>query len=350
MQVEPTGAILDIGEIKDLFLCFSHGSHLLLAVSGGPDSLAMMKLAMMHLASEFVRDRTDVFKLSAATVNHGLRVEAQGEAQYVADVAARLGISHHVLEWQGKKPLSKIQELARVARYELLFAHALKIGATHVLTAHTLDDQAETILFRMMRGSGIKGLVGMESHVKQGNIIHSRPLLGIAKERLVATCKAHDLNYVDDASNSNTQFARVRLRKILPLLALEGLTARRFSNLSSRLKRADEALEARVSNLWECGKFYENRYDLKHITAEPAEIVLRYLIKLIKHSYSSLYTDTHFKHLRLNSVEAVLDGFHSALQNGKAFKHSISGLVLELHKDGCVYTRVDPRSKMSMGI
>ena len=251
MQVKP---ILEEAEIANLFSSFPNKSHLLLAVSGGPDSLAMMVLA-----HEFLDAHPSALKFSAATVHHGLRVQALGEAHHVADIAEKLKIQHEILEWQGQKPNSKIQELAREARYNLLFAHALKIGATHVLTAHTLDDQAETILFRMMRGSGMTGLIGMQPHVKHGTIIHSRPLLDVTKQRLVATCDAHKLEYVDDASNSNMQFARVRLRKIMPALAAEGLTAQRFLDLSYRVKRADEALAARVETLWNIGRFHENK-------------------------------------------------------------------------------------------
>jgi tRNA(Ile)-lysidine synthase len=324
-------------EAVQLFSAFPPVSHLLLAVSGGADSLAMMYLA--HLVGGF--------KLSTATVNHGLRAEALSEAQYVATLAAKLNISHEILEWRGDKPHTRVQELAREARYALLFAHARKIGASHVLTAHTLDDQAETILFRMARGSGVKGLIGMRLHAKHGDIIHSRPLLSVPKERLVATCVAHNLEYVSDRSNSDTQYARVRMREIMPILAKEGLTAKRFSELSHRAARVDEALEARVNQLWDVINLELNSYDLRCLIDEPAEIALRWLLRIIRVSH--IIADSaglpYPKQIRLKSVEALLDEFRGALIEDKIWRKSVCGLVLQLDRQKRLTAKLDPRVK-----
>ncbi len=334
VQGSTSKPVLDRSEILSIFSAFSTQNHLLLAVSGGPDSIAMMQLACA------VGD----LKLSSVTVNHGLRAEALSEAKHVSALAVQLNIPHAILEWQGEKPKTRVQELARVARYELLFVHARAIGATHVLTAHTLDDQAETILFRMARGSGITGLIGMRDHVQRGSIIHSRPFLGIPKERLVATCIAHKLAYIEDVSNLDRKFARVRIRKVMPLLAEEGLTAHRFLELSKRAKRADDALEARVQTLWNNDYVTKNIYDLSHIIDESAEIILRYLLKLIKHAYLDGNSNFDFKHLRLNTVENILDDFHSCLKKGKTWKRSLAGLVMKLGKDRQLCIVSDPRS------
>jgi tRNA(Ile)-lysidine synthase len=314
-------------EANQSFAAFAPASHLLLAVSGGADSVAMMHLA--HLVGGF--------KLSAATVNHGLRAEALSEAHHVATLAAHLNIPHEILEWQGDKPHTRVQERAREARYELLFAHARKIGASHVLTAHTLDDQAETILFRMARGSGITGLIGMRSHVQHGNIIHSRPLLSVPKERLVATCEAHNLDYIRDSSNFDTRYARVRMREIMPILAKEGLTAKRFSKLSQRSARVDEALEARVDQLWDRLYLEPCVYDLRSLSAEPAEIILRVLLRIIYQTHG-----VH-KYVRLNSVEAILDEFQDALRVDRIWRKSVSGLVLQLDRCKMLKIKIDPR-------
>ncbi len=333
MLPDTSKAILDVKETEKLFLSFSSEDHLLLAVSGGPDSLAMMQLAF----------NLDKLKLSAATVNHGLREEALGEAQLVAEIAAKLNIPHNILEWQGAKPQTRLQELARQARYDLLIAHALKIGASHILTAHTLDDQAETILFRMARGSGISGLIGMKDHINYGQIIHSRPFLTIAKERLVDTCTVYNLPFVKDKSNLDGRFARPRIRKIMPLLAEEGLTALRFSSFSKRMDRANRALDARVESLWKSDNQNENIYNISHISDEPAEIILRYLLKLVNYSYRRLNLNLPFKHFRLNRIENILEDFHLALRYGKHWKRSIAGLILELDEEKCIHVQADPR-------
>ena len=114
----------------------------------------------MVLAARW-RGREQSPKLVAVTVDHGLRKESKREAKAVETLAHKLGIEHRTLQWTGRKPKTGLQEAARLARYRLLAEVAKEVGADHVLTAHTLDDQAETVLFRMARGSGIVGLAGM---------------------------------------------------------------------------------------------------------------------------------------------------------------------------------------------
>lgn len=128
-----------------------------LAVSGGPDSTALLWLAARWRAA-----RKKGPALLAVTVDHGLRKEAAGEARAVAKLARRLGIAHRTLRWTGAKPKTGLSQAARAVRYRLLAQVARKAGAPAVLTAHTRDDQAETMLIRMSRGSGLTGLAGMQ--------------------------------------------------------------------------------------------------------------------------------------------------------------------------------------------
>ena len=128
----------------------------MLAVSGGPDSTALLWLAARW--RDGLRSRP---KLIAVTIDHGLRKESAREARAVKRLAGKLKVEHRTLRWTGTKPKTGIQEAARDARYRLLGAAARKAGAQHILTAHTLDDQAETVLFRLARGSGVAGLRGM---------------------------------------------------------------------------------------------------------------------------------------------------------------------------------------------
>jgi tRNA(Ile)-lysidine synthase len=188
----------------------------------------------------------------AATVDHGLRPEGRAEAQSVKRLASRLGVPHRTLRWRGRKLRTGIQEAARAARYQLLGQAARQIGARHVLIAHTLDDQAETVLFRLARGSGIAGLGAMSRSSPlptgpKGRAEHEitlvRPLLGIPKVRLYATLEAHGQPFAEDASNRDPRFTRPRLRKLMPVLAAEGLDPGRLAQLAGRARRADEALQ-----------------------------------------------------------------------------------------------------------
>lgn len=222
-----------------LFIPFERHEAILLAISGGPDSTALLLLASRWRAL-----RIDGPRIFAATVDHGLRPEARTEAETVAALAGGLGIPHAILSWSGAKPANGLQEAAREARYDLLGAHARALGASAIATAHTLDDQAETLVFRLMRGSGIAGLAGIAAERLLGELSLLRPLLGVPKAALVACCRETGTGFVEDPSNRNPRFARARLRELLPLLAAEGLDAEALARLASRLARADAALEA----------------------------------------------------------------------------------------------------------
>jgi tRNA(Ile)-lysidine synthase len=229
-------------EAAAFFSDFSGATQLVLAVSGGPDSTALM-----WLAARWRKKLRRAPKLLAVTVDHGLRPEAKAEAAAVAKFAAKLRIAHRTLRWEGAKPKTGIQQAAREARYRLLSQAAREAGARHVLTAHTLDDQAETVLFRLARGSGLAGLIGMTPRapmpvVGATDIEVVRPLLTIPKSRLIATLTEHGIAYADDPSNRDPRFARPRFRALMPMLAAEGLTADRLALLSRRAERAETAL------------------------------------------------------------------------------------------------------------
>ena len=224
-------------EAASLFGDLAAASGLLLAVSGGPDSTALLFLAARW------RKKSKA-KLTAVTVDHGLRKEAKSEAAAVGRLARKLGVPHRVVKWTGKKPKSGIQQAARTARYALLAAAAKKAGASHIVTAHTLDDQAETVLMRMARGSGIGGLGGIARKSRLEGLTLVRPLLDVPKTRLIATCKSAKFRFADDPSNFDPKFTRARLRPLMAVLAAEGLDARRLSALARRLRRADAAIEA----------------------------------------------------------------------------------------------------------
>ena len=231
---------------KTLFSCLQTFPALVLAVSGGPDSTALMLLAARWRDSLGPKP-----KLVAVTVDHGLRKESRGEASAVARLARKLKITHRTLRWKGRKPATGLQEAARTARYRLLGDAARKAGAAHIVTAHTLDDQAETVLIRMTRGSGVTGLGAMARLAPlpsgaDGAITLVRPLLDIPKSRLIATLRAAKIPYADDPSNRDPRFTRARLRTLMGALAQEGLDARRLAQLARRLKRAEAAIEAAV--------------------------------------------------------------------------------------------------------
>ncbi len=210
----------------------------MLAVSGGPDSVALM-----WLAARWRRAMTRGPDIIAVTVDHGLRSEAAREARDVKRLATQLGMTHRIVRWTGVKPKSGLPAAARDARYRLLAKTARANGALHILTAHTRDDQAETVLMRMSRGSGIAGLSAMARETVREGIILARPFLHVPKSRLIATLKKARIAYAEDPTNRDVSFARPRLRALMPALADEGCDARNLARLASRLARANAALE-----------------------------------------------------------------------------------------------------------
>ncbi len=208
---------------------------LLLAVSGGPDSVALMLLC----AQWSLRASRHI---AVATVDHRLRKEARAEAEEVGRWARALGYAHHLLTWEEEKPSTRLQERARRARYALLTACARRIGASAIALAHHSEDQAETILFRLTRGSGVAGLAGMARLARHEDIPLLRPLLDFRKEELEAVCARAAQPFFRDPSNEDESFARVRLRRLAPMLAAQGLSRDALQRLGSRAARADAAL------------------------------------------------------------------------------------------------------------
>lgn len=210
-----------------------------LAVSGGPDSLALLLLAAEYARRHETHDRFVVY-----SVDHGLRPEAAGEAAYVTAAARTLGLAARALVWEGAKPLTGIQQAARTARYGLI-ADAMAADGTEILvTAHHQADQAETVLMRLAHGSGIEGLRGMDYFAEIGGLVVVRPLLGVDPADLARLVAASDLVPAQDPGNFDTDYERVRWRQMLPQLATLGLDARRLSRFADRMRDADQALSA----------------------------------------------------------------------------------------------------------
>src|SRR5271156_5679651 len=193
------------------------------------------------MAAEWAKRRRKT-RIEAATVDHGLRAESADEAKGVAALCARLGVGHRVLQWKGVKPTSRLQERAREARYRLLVDHAKAIGADALLTAHHADDQAETVLFRLLRGSGLAGLRGMDLTTTRDGMTIARPLIGLRKRDLIAFAVARGAPFVDDPSNADPRFARTRLRALLAQLGEEGLGAEALDRLARRAGETEHAL------------------------------------------------------------------------------------------------------------
>jgi tRNA(Ile)-lysidine synthase len=319
---------VSVAEAKTLLDPLAHASTLVLAVSGGPDSTALL-----FLAARWRKALSRGPKLIAVTVDHGLRPDSAGEARAVKRLARRLGVAHRTLRWAGGKPATGLQEAARDARYRLLATAAKSARADRVLTAHTLDDQAETVLIRMSRGSGLAGLSAMarESPLPVGGseaIVLVRPLLDVPKARLIATLAQARIDFAQDPSNRDPRFTRARLRDLMPALAREGLDARRFAMLARRLRRADAAIEAVVdaaADELSQGPWSDRGpivFDAERFARLPAEVALRLLGRAIARTGDE-------GPVELGKLEAL----HQALESAKRheirrFRRTLGGALV----------------------
>jgi tRNA(Ile)-lysidine synthase len=205
-------------------------------VSGGGDSMALALLAQGWAQAS---GRT----LRTVTVDHRLRPDSGDEARRVGAWLAARGIAHDILIWDGEKPRTAIQAAARDARYRLIGAWAGQLGIRHVLTAHQIEDQAETFLMRLARGSGITGLAGMRDGIERDGVRLCRPLLGIARARLRATLRAAGQDWIEDPSNESEKFTRTTYRRLVAALADRGTGAERLVALAEGFARLDALMD-----------------------------------------------------------------------------------------------------------
>jgi len=346
-------------EAAALFDDLRSAPALLIAVSGGPDSTALLVLVARWRAG---RKRGPA--LLAVTVDHGLRPESAREARAVKRLATQLGIRHRTLRWTGDKPATALQEEARRVRYQLLAAAARGAGAPYVLAAHTLDDQAETVLLRMARGSGLSGLGAMarqtllpalsaaddarktnarnNSARKSDAIMLVRPLLDLSKARLIATLAAMGITFVDDPSNRDPRFTRPRLRMLMPALADEGLDARRLALLARRLRRADATIETAVDAAVDVvSEGWSGRgpitIDAEKLGALPAEVSLRVLGRAIHRLGDE-------GPLKLGKLEALHAALVTARVEKTRLRRTLAGALITLAGDRILVENAPPRA------
>jgi tRNA(Ile)-lysidine synthase len=258
---------------RDLDALIAPNARIGVAVSGGPDSLALLLLAAAARPGG----------IEAATVDHGLRPEAGAEAELVTALCQRLGVPHNILtaRWR-EDPVSAIQERARGERYRLLGFWAEEQALDAIATAHHADDQAETLLMRLVRGAGVRGLAAMRARaVTPGKHVRLiRPLLGWRRSELEAICVDAALTPVADPSNEDLQFERVRIRRALR--EADWLDSAAIARSAANLADADAALEWAVRIEWDRAVHERHGTILYRPTGAPAEILRRIVARAVR--------------------------------------------------------------------
>lgn len=242
-------------------------------LSGGPDSMALCA----HLSA--LSKAQNGPEIHALIVDHGLRPESAAEAAQVASWGKHLPfVNTHILTRviNPNEPISKIQESARDDRYALMADYCKNHGISDLYLAHHQDDQAETFLFRLAKGSGLDGLSSMRrEHAYNSDLTLVRPFLNVAKSELVTYCDENGMSYITDPSNENEVFARVRLRKSADALAEEGLTSKRLAVTARRLNRARHALDHYAGKAFDAALIEKNEQclmlNMNLLSEEPSE-------------------------------------------------------------------------------
>ena len=264
-----------IGQIYKKFeKCLNINENFIVAVSGGPDSLALAFLSKIYS----IRKR---LKVKFYIIDHKLRPESTNEAENVKKILTKFHIDTEVLYWRGKKPTNNVQSVARTKRFEFLFSKCKKFQIKHILLGHHQDDLFENFFIRIIRGSGLKGLISLSKKTKIQNVTILRPLLDQKKEDLVFISKKVFNFYVKDSSNNDKKFQRVRIRKLLKGLKDDGLDKKKFKKTIENLKASNDVVNYYVKKNLENNSFFS--HTKKHLILndkffkQPYEIVFRSL-------------------------------------------------------------------------
>jgi len=287
------------------------------AVSGGGDSVALM-----HLLAAWAK-KSRVAPPHVVTVDHGLRADSAADARRVVRWAKSAGLKSKALRWKGARPKSDIEAAAREARYRLMGEWARKNGIAALYVAHTRDDQAETFLLRLMRGSGLDGLAAMRALTRYplsefAELSLVRPLLSLERSLVRAHLESLGHDWLEDAMNADDRFARARLRKAWPALEGAGLDKQRLASAATHLARAREALEEVTAAVLRraCRRSGKGvLVDRAALVSAPREIGLRALAQLL------MLVSGHPYRPRFERLERLFDRLSADALGGGATLH-----------------------------
>ena len=262
--------------------------NLAVAVSGGPDSLALAYLTKCYALKNNIEVKYFI-------VDHKIRKESSFEAKSVKSVLKKIGIESKVLIWKGKKPSKNIQAIARNKRYSLLANECKKNDINHLLIGHHLNDLFENFLIRLVRGSGLNGLISFDKNTKykNKNLNILRPLLDLEKNDLLHISKEVFNFFVDDPSNINIDYKRTRIRNLLQALEKEGLDKKKLKLTINNLKDSNKTIKFYVDKNLEKNSVFltkKNIYILNNDFFDQShEIIFRSLTKIIQNIGKKYY-------------------------------------------------------------
>jgi len=305
---------------------FKIDKNFIVAVSGGADSLA---LAFLTKLFSFKNNLNPKYYI----VDHKLRKGSTIEANKVKKILKTLNINSQILTVRSKKPQNSIQSFARKKRYDLLFSKCKKLKINNLVLGHHMDDLFENFFLRMVRGSGLKGLVSLGEMTRIKNISLLRPLIKFDKKDLLFVSKFVFKFYVDDPSNYNTKFNRIRIRNFIDQLKLIGLNKKKFQLTIENLKSSDKTI-----------RFYVNRN--KKVNSKVNERKKELILKedFFDNSYEVVFrslTDLiHFIGKKQNPVRGKkIDNILTKIKKKRLFKETLGGCVIKMINHTVILTK-----------
>jgi len=295
---------------------FNIEKNFIVAVSGGPDSLALAFLSKIYSIKKKLIVKFYI-------VDHKLRPESTNEAKQVVKILKKFKIDVEILTWKGKKPAKNVQSLARAERYRLLLSKCDKFKIKNILLGHHQNDLIENFFIRMLRGSGLKGLVSLDKESRIGDKILFRPLLNQKKRDLEFVAKFVFNFYAEDPSNKEQKYQRVKVRKFLKDLEKEGLDERKFMKTITNLKSSNDVVSFYAKeNLNKNTHFsiLENKIIINlEFFQQPYEVIFRAFsesIKLINKKYYSV---------RGKKMDKIIN----EIENKRSFRVTLGGCIIE---------------------
>jgi len=290
--------------------------NFIVAVSGGPDSLALSFLAKIYSIKKSINVKYFI-------VDHKLRKNSTSEAEYVQKKLKNFSIKLNILTWRGLKPRKNIQSIARDKRYKLLTDIAKKYRIQNILLGHHLDDLFENFFIRILRGSGLQGLISLDRETQKNQINLIRPLIKIDKKDLIYISNYTFGSYIKDPSNEDDKFKRVKIRNFLKQLNLEGFDRKKFFLTIKNLKFANENIKFYTKkNLEEnvtISKKKQNAILKENFFSQSNEVVFRSLAEVIKIVGKKYYS------VRGKKIDKIIH----LIKSKSSFKVTLGGCIIK---------------------
>ena len=298
----------------------------IVAVSGGPDSLALAFLSKIYSIKNKLVSKFYI-------VDHRLRNESTNEAKIVRKILGKYSINAQILSWHGPKPSNNIQSVARNKRYELLFKECKKLNIKNILLGHHQDDLFENFFIRIFRGSGLKGLISLDKKTAYNGVNLLRPLLDQKKDDLIYLSKKIFDFYIDDPSNKDEKFKRIKIRKLLDELKKNGLSEENFYKTIKNLKSSDTVVNFYVSENLDKNSFFstkKNHFILNdNFFKQPDEVVFR--------SFSNSLKLVSKKYYPVRGKK--LDNIIKKIKYNEFSKETLGGCIIEKVKQSVIISK-----------